>query len=142
MKIFIILFLSCALLAAADTNGWVCSSVSTNAGFGTVLTRETFARGGQTNLIRIIKVQSGHVIFRSQQFCHNGKPVAMFSFRDGVQSFSTEPNVPYRVDVEFLPTKDVKCVIILGRDFIDGFYPTNGIYYPAPDSDLKMEDFK
>lgn len=140
--IIIIVFLSCVSLAVADTGIQFFSFATTNAETGAVLTTETFTRGGQTNLVRVTKTQNGTVVFQSQQFCHHGEPVAWFSFRDGIQSFSTKPNTPYSVELEFLPSKDVRCAIIWGRDFIDGFYPTNGIYYPVPDADLEFKDFK
>ena len=142
MKPLVILILSCASVFGADTGVQVSSSATTNAETGAILTTETFTRGGHTNLVRVTKVQSGAVVFRSQQLCHDGEPVALFSFRDGVQSFSTVPKSPNRVVVEYLPSKDVRCVMIFGRDFIDGFYPTNGVYYPCPDSDLEMKDYK
>lgn len=141
MRILLVFLLSCVSAFGADTGVRVISTVTTNKA-GAVLTTDTFTRGGQTNLVRVTKVQSGAVVFRSQQFCHNGEPVARFSFRDGAQSFSTVPNSPYRVVVEFLRSEDVRCVVIFGRGFIDGFYPTNGVYYPAPDSDLEMQDYR
>lgn len=134
--------LSCASLVAADDSVRVSSSVSTNRETGAVLTTETFTRSGHTNLIRITKSQRGIVVFRTQRFCHKGEPVALFTFREGIESFHTVPNTPYQVDLEFLPSKDVRCLMIQGRGFIDGFYPTNGIYYPAPDSDLEMKPVK
>lgn len=125
---------------AADMGVCAVSTVSTNES-GAILTKDTFTRGGQTNLIRVTKVQDGAVVFRSQQFCHDGQPAALFTFRDGFESFHTVPNTPYHVDLEFLPSKQVRCVIVRGRDFIDGFYPTNGVFYPVPNSDLEMKDY-
>jgi hypothetical protein len=127
--------------SATDTGVQVSSSATTNADTGAILTTETFTRGGNTNLVRVTKVQTGSIVFRLHRFCHNGEPVALFSFRDGVQSFSTVPKSPYQVVVDFLPSKEVRCVMIFGRNFIDGFYPTNGVYYPAPDSDLEIKNY-
>ena len=125
----------------ADIGVLAVSTVTTNE-LGAILTTDTFTRGGQTNLIRVTKVQDGAVVFRSQQFCHDGQPAALFTFRDGFESFHTVPNTPYHVDLEFSPSKEVRCVIVRGRDFIDGFYPTNGVFYPAPNSDLEKKDYK
>jgi hypothetical protein len=141
MRIFILFLLSSVSAFAADTGFRAVSSSTTNDA-GAILITDTFTRDGQTNLVRVTKIQEGSVVFRSQKFCHNGDPVAWFSFRDGSESFSTVPNSPYKVSVDFLPSKEVRCVIIFGRDFIDGFYPTNGVFYPAPDSDVKIEDVK
>ena len=138
----ILLILSCVSVVAADTGVRSFSSVSTNSETGAVLTTETFTRGGQTNLVRFTKSQRGGVVYRTQKFCHKGEPVALFTFREGIESFHAVPNTPYYVDLEFFPSKDVRCLMITGRDFIDGFYSTNGVYYPAPDSDLEMKAVK
>lgn len=142
MRTFIFLILFCASLTAADAAVQVSSSVSTNTETGAVSTTETFTRDGQTNLVRFTKSMRGVVVFRTQRFCHNGEQVALFTFRDGIESFHTLPGKPYEVDVEFLPSREVRCVMIQGRGVIDGFYPTNGVFYPAPDSDLEMRDVK
>jgi hypothetical protein len=141
MRAFIIFLLSSVSVFAADTNLLFSSTVTTNQ-TGGVLTTETFTRGGQTNLVRITKSEQGVVVFRLQKFCHKGEPVAVFTFENGIQSFATAPKTPYQASLEFLPSKDVRCVMIFGGGFIDGFYPTNGVYYPAPDSDLEMKDYK
>ena len=142
MRVFIILVLWCVSAVAAETGIQVSSTVSTNIETGAILKRETFTRGGQTNLIRTTKTEGGIVVFRSHQFCRHGEPVALFTWRDGEQHFHTYPGTPYSADVEFLPSKDVRCVVLMGKDWFDGFYCTNGVYYPAPDSDLLMKDVK
>lgn len=142
MRAIILLILSSASLVAADTSVQVFSSMSTNSETGAILTTETFTRSGQTNLIRITKSQRGVAVFRTQRFCHKGEPVALFTFREGIESFHTVPNTPYHVDLEFLPSKEVRCLMIQGRGFLDAFYPTNGVYYPAPDSDLETKPVK
>src|SRR5262249_11843007 len=121
MRSIILWLLSCVPLVAAETGVRLSSTVTTNE-TGAVLPTETFTRGGQTNLVRKTKSERGEVVFRSQQFCHKGEPVALFTFRDGIQSFHTLPGTPYHVDLEFLPSKEVRCVMIQGKDFIDGFY--------------------
>ena len=142
MRNIILLILLSTSLAAADTGVQVYSSVSTNSETGAVLTTETFTRSGQTNLVRVTKSQRGVAVFRNQRFCHNGELAALFTFQEGVQSFHTFPSTSYYVDLEFLPSNEVRCLMIQGKGFIDGFYPTNGVYYPAPDSDLKMHSVK
>lgn len=129
-------------MLAADTSLLMLASVTTNAATGAVLTTETYTRGGQTNLIRVTKTEGDTVVFRSQKFCHNGKPIAWFSFSNGTDSFSTVPRTPEQVVIDYQPSKEVRCVMIFGKDFIDGFYPTNGVYYPAPNSDLEFKNYK
>jgi len=98
---------------------------------------DTYTRGGQTNLIRMTKMEGGIATHRIQKFYHHGDLVAVVSGLPDSISFSSKPNLPYTVELAFLPSKNVRCLIIFGPGFIDGFYPTNGVYYPAPDSDLK-----
>src|SRR5579864_1849166 len=79
MKAVILLILSCASLMAADTNGQVSlslstngvgqvfrteRSVSTNRETGEVLTTETLTHDGQTNLVRTTRSQRGAVAYR------------------------------------------------------------------------------
>lgn len=136
MRTFILLVLSSLSAFGGDTGIRSFSAVTTNSA-GTVYIEDIFTRGGQTNLVRLTKVEAGVVTHRIQKFYHHGDLVAVISGLSDSNSFSSEPRLPYRVDLEFLPSKDVRCLIIFGPGFIDGFYPTNGIYYPAPDSDLK-----
>ena len=103
---------------------------------------DTFTRGGQTNLVRLTKSQAGAIVTRFQWFYHHGNLVAIISGPPDSPSFTVKPSQPYTVGLDFLPSKDVRYLIISGRDFIDGFYPTNGVYYPCPDSDLEMPDLK
>jgi len=142
MKTLIILALSCISGIAQEIGIQSVSSVATNAESGDIRVTDTFTRGGQTNLIRITVSKGSAVVFRFHQFCHHGEPVASFSWRDGLQSFHTYPGTPYSANLEFSPSKDVRCVMLQGRGWFDGFYNTNGIYYPAPDSDLEMKDLK
>jgi hypothetical protein len=140
MRAIIIFILSGVSVFAADTVR-VVSSVSTNEA-GAILTTDTFTRGGQTNLIRITKSEHGAVVFRSHQFCHHGERVAIFTWREGVQHFHSYPGSPYSADIEFLPSKDVRLVRLMGTGWFDGFYYTNGVFTPAPDSDLELKDLK
>jgi hypothetical protein len=87
-------------------------------------------------------MESGVAVNRTQEFYHHGELVAVFSGLPNSLSFSTKAGTPYTVVLDFLPSKDVRCLMIQGRGFIDGFYPTNGVYYPTPNSDLEMRDLK
>jgi hypothetical protein len=141
MRAFIIFLLSSFSALAADTGVSVVSSVTTNEA-GVVYATDTFTRGGQTNLVRLTKSLGGIVITRFQWFSHHGTLVAVMSGPPDSPSFTVKAGQPYTVGLDFLPSKDVRCLIISGRDFMDGFYPTNGVYYPCPDSDLEMKDYK
>ena len=142
MRVLIILVLSCVSGISQDVGIQSFSSATTNAETGAVLTTDTFTRGGQTNLIRVTKSEHGLIVFRSHVFCHYGEPIALFTSRDGAQHFHTFPRVPCSANLDFLPSKEIRCVILQGNDWFDGFYYTNDIFYPAPDSDLEMKDYK
>jgi hypothetical protein len=142
IRAYIILILVSVSAVAAETGIQVSSTVSTNAQIGAILTIETFTRGGQTNLIRTTRTEWGMVVFRSHQFCCHGVPVAVFTWRDGTQHFHSYPGTPCTADIESLPSKDVRCVILMGNGWMDAFYYTNGLYYPAPDSELELKDVK
>jgi hypothetical protein len=88
------------------------------------------------------KMQGGVVVSRLQRFYHAGEIVAVVSGLPDSISFSTKAGTAYEVGLDFSPSKDVRCLRISGRGFIDGFYPTNGVYYPAPNSDLEIRDLK
>ncbi|HEV2693112.1 MAG TPA: hypothetical protein VG347_09485 [Verrucomicrobiae bacterium] len=142
MKALIILMLACFSAAAVDIGIQSFSSATTNSEPDTILTTDIYTRGGQTNLIRVTKSKHGTVVFRSHQFLHHGEPVSLFTWRNNVLHYHTYQNTSYYADLEFTPSKDVRCVILMGHGCLDGFYCTNGIFYPAPDSDLEMKDVK
>lgn len=141
MRVFVILVL-CISQVAVDADVGVFSSSTTNAETGAILTTDIFTRDGQTNLIRVAKIEKGVVVQRRQRFYHNSEPIAFFSMNGGIESFSTLPKIPFQVSVEFSPSKDIRCLIIWGSNFMDGFYNTNGVFYPAPDSDLEFHGVK
>ena len=143
MKTFLILLLSCVSVTASDTGIRVYASTSTDtANAGVVSTTETYTRDGQADMVRITKSQNGTVTYRSHGFYHEGKLVALYSWKPDYSTFNVVPNMPYYVGLEFLPSKEIKSLTIRGNDFIDGFYLTNGVFYPVPDSDLKFTRVK
>jgi hypothetical protein len=70
------------------------------------------------------------------------KAGALYSWRPEYSTFNVVPQTSYYVGLEFLPSKDIKSLTIRGNDFVDGFFTTNGLCYPMPDSDLKMSPMK
>jgi hypothetical protein len=142
MRTLIILVLSCVTGFCQEAGIQMFSSVTTNAESGAILTTETFTRGGQTNLIRFTKSERGAVVYRSHKFCHHGEPIALFVWRDGTQHFHSYPGTLYSANLEFWPSNEVRCVIIDGKTWFDGFYYTNGVFYPAPDSDLELKNLR
>jgi hypothetical protein len=109
---------------------------------GGIVTTETYTRDGEQDLVRITKLLNGTVTYQSHGFYHDGKLVALYTWHPDYSTFNVVPGLPYYVGMEFLPSKDIKSLTIRGNDFVDGFYTTNGLYYPAPDSDLKTSGVK
>ena len=131
--------LSCVSVAGADTGIRMFTSTSKDTATpGGIVATETYTRDGEQDLVRITKSLNGAVTYQSHGFYHDGKLVALYTWRPDYSTLNVVPQTSYYVGVEFLPSKEIKSMTIRGNDFIDGFYTTNGLYYPAPDSDLKM----
>jgi hypothetical protein len=146
MRAFIILLLSCAWAAAADTGVQATSTVNTNAETGAVYTTETFTRGGQTILVRVTKTVDGTVAVRQQKFYHDGEQLAVFMYwaQTKSESFTTTESSSCSVGLDFSATRDIERLIISRKkgSVLDGFSFTNGIFYPVSDSDLQPYDVK
>lgn len=128
---------------AADTGIREFTSASKDTATpGGIVSTETFTRDGEQDLIRITKSLNGVVSYRSHAFYHDGKLVALYTWRPDYSTFNVVPGLPYYVGMEFLPSKDIKSLTIRGSDFVDGFYTTNGFYYPVPDSELPTTPVK
>ena len=121
---------------AADTGVRPVSSVTTTNRSGAVYTTETFVRGSDTNLVRTTGLQGGAVVYLSHRFYHNGDLVASTVVTPNGSDFQTMDRLPYQVSLTFWPSKEVRNLHINGRDFNERFDATNGVFYPAPDSDL------
>src|SRR5215469_10629044 len=143
MRKFILLLLSCVSVAAADAGIRMFTSTSKDTAVaGGIVTTETYTRDGEQDLIRITKSLNGTVTYQSHGFYHGGKLVALYTWHPERSTFNVVPGLPYYVGVEFLPSKDIKSLTIQGNDFKDGFYTTNGLYYPVTDSELKISGVK
>ena len=148
MRAFIVLFLSCMAVSAADTGVRVTTNLSTNAETKAVYLEETFTRDGQTNLVRQTKTEDGVVAGRIQRFYHGGEFVAVHLLvtrpaHMARESFSTTES-SYSVSLDFSPSKDMERVIITRKkgNILDGFTATNGVFYPVSNSDLEARPLK
>jgi hypothetical protein len=139
MKISIVIFLSCVSALAEDPGVRLVSTVTTTNSLG-IYTTETFTRGGQTNLVRMTGVKDGTIVYASHSFFHCGNLVATSIGTPNPTSFHTRDGLPYQVSLEFWPSRDVRGLHINGKDFNEMFHATNGVFYPAPDSELGVKD--
>ena len=140
MKGLILYLLLCVSALAADTGVQLASTVTTLNRIGKV-TKETYTRGGQTNLVWWTMVEGGAVTF-VHEFYHYTNLVAIVTGTPDPVSFDPVPGLPYQLIFNFGPSKDARCLHIHGVGFHELYYVTNGMFYPAPDSDLGIEDNK
>jgi hypothetical protein len=141
MRTLIVFLLLCVSALAANTGLRLVSTVTTTNRMG-VDTTETFTRGGQTNLVRVTESQGGVVGYLHHAFCHHGDLVAFIIGTPDPVSFDLKQGLPYQVSLQFWPSNGVRNLSICGEDFNEVFYATNGVFYPAPDSDLEIEDYR
>ena len=136
MKRIVIIVSGCFITLsalAADTGVRLDSTATTTNSFGQV-TKETFTRGGQTNLVRRTLLVGGVAVTRTHEFYHHGDLVAVIQGSPNPGNLDVPAGLPYQLSFGFSPSR--KLLHINGRDFNDAFYATNGVFYPAPDSDL------
>lgn len=135
MKTLIIILLSCVSAFAEDTGVRLVSTATTTNSLG-IYTTETFTRGGQTNLVRMIGVKDGVVVYTSHRFFFCGNLVASTIGAPYPGSFDIKDGLPCQVSLTFAPSKDVSSLHINSKDFNEVFFATNGVFSPAPDSYL------
>jgi len=123
---------------ATDTGVQLVSTVTTTNSIGSEFTKETFTRSGQTNLVRQTLLKAGVVVSRVHEFYHHGNLVAVIQGNPDPVRFDPKPGLPYQLGLNFGPSK--QSLHINGKDFNEAFYCTNGVFYPAPDSDLGIRD--
>lgn len=148
MRAFIVLFVSCMAVSAADTGVRVVTNLSTNAETKAVYLEETFTRDGQTNLVRQTKTEDGVVAGRIQKFYHGGEFVAVHLLvtrpaHMARESFSTAES-SYSVSLDFSPAKAMERLFISKKkgNILDGFIATNGVLYPVSNSDPDVRQLK
>ena len=148
MRVFIVLFLSCMAVSAAEIGVRVTTNLSTNAETGAVSLEETFTRDGQTNLVRQTTMEDSVVASRIQRFYQGGEFVAVHLLvtrpaHMARTSFTTMES-SYSVSLDFTPSKDIERVIITRKkgNILDGFTATNGVFYPVSNAELKIRAVK
>jgi hypothetical protein len=135
MRIFIVLFLSCATVLGADTGIHVVTTVRTNES-GSVSTKDVFTRDGQTNLVRNTSTKSGAVRIRVHRFYCQGSLVGDFVAMPDSSGFTSEAGSPYSVSFEFDASHTPKSAVIgtKGGVIVDAFNCTNGVFSPVESS--------
>src|SRR6267143_4530403 len=100
MRTFIVLILSCASVLGADAGIRVVTTTKTNAQNASINTKDTFARDGQTNLVRNTKTTAGALQIRIHRFYHGGALVGDFVAMPDSSGCTTEANSPYSLSFE------------------------------------------
>ena len=85
-------------------------------------------------------LEGGVVVSRTHEFYHHGNLVAVIQGNPNPVRFDPKPGLPYQLGLNFGPSKE--SLHINGKDFNEAFYATNGVFYPAPDADLGIKDYK
>jgi hypothetical protein len=139
MRAFILLFLSCASVLGTDTNIQVVTTAKTNSESGSITTKETFTRDGQTNLVRNTKTTAGIMQIRIHRFYKNGLLVGDYVAMPDSSSFTTEAASPYSIGFMFGPSNVIKSAEIASKDgvLVDAFSCTNGLFFPVENSLLQ-----
>lgn len=137
MKAIIVFILSCLSVFAADTNDtqvvtWTYKIMPEDS----LATVEVFTRDGQTNLVRNTRTKDGVVLFRSQNFYHDGAEVGLYMYQiaNGTKTtFGSVPGAPYYFGFDFdSSNKPLSAQIrATNRVMLDWFLCTNGVFYPA-----------
>lgn len=137
MKIFVLLFLSCASLFGADEGIQVFTTTKTNS--GVVLTQTIFMRDGQTNLVRSTLISQGRVDSPVHKFYHNGFLVGHISSMECFSVFAGAADCPYSLEASYRTNGGVWWAEICTKDgvVVDWFIATNGLFWPAPRSEVQ-----
>jgi hypothetical protein len=139
MKTFVFLFLSCASLLGADEGIRVVATTKTNATSDLVLTRAVFTRDGQTNLVRTTQTRQGKDESQSYKFYHDGFLVGEISSMEGFSVFEGASDCPYSLQGYYRTNGVIYQACICTKDgvLLDHFIVTNGVFWPAPRSDIQ-----
>jgi hypothetical protein len=136
MKAFIVFFLSCASVLAADSDAVrVTTTTKTNAS-GAVTAIDTFTRAGHINLVRHTKTKAGSVQIRIHRFYHGGALVGDFMATPNSSGFTTEAGSPQSVSFEFDARREPTAAVIASKEgvIVDAFTCTNGVFSPVESS--------
>lgn len=145
MKPIIILLLSYASVLASEGDIHVFSLAHTNSE-NSFYTKDEFTRDGQTNLIRILKVnrEGWSRIFR---FYHAGQLVgnfvAMGNSVDGESIFNTEAGL-YCMSLKYGPAGEIRSARIGDKNgvLLDEFSYSKGVFLPVEKAAIERANAK
>jgi hypothetical protein len=103
-------------------------------------TIETFTRGGKTNLIRLMVVESNSVVYLNHEFFHQGRSIGMMIGSRDSGTLHLRDGLPCQVSLNYGPAKEIQSLHSNTKDFNEAYFATNGVFYPAPDSYLGNRD--
>lgn len=138
MRALAVMILSCVSVLGADTDIHIVITTKTNAS-GSISTKDVFARGGQTNLVRNTTTKSGLVQIRIHRFYCDGSLVGYSTASLDSSSTTSEAGSSFSLDFEYGPSNQLKYVAIIGKDGLlrDAFACTNGVLIPVESSELQ-----
>src|SRR5882724_13449101 len=140
MKTMLVCILSCLSVFAADTNEiQVATRTYKIMPEDSLATVEVFTRGGQTNLVRRTHTKDGVVLFRTQNFYHNGTEMGAYTFQiaNGTNTMiGSTPGAPCSLIFVLDSSNRQRSAQIRATNLVmlDWFLCTNGVFYPADSS--------
>ena len=141
MKTVFSLILLCVSALAADDIAVTTSVKPHSSRPGQTTTREVFARGGQTNLVRVTTTRDGMVIFRLHRFYYHRTLVADHMQRllkplEGSDLITTSG---FSLTLGFGTNNQILEAYIGDKkgNILDAFTSTNGALFPVPIAELK-----
>jgi hypothetical protein len=95
------------------TNGFSWSTTAkTNINTGDIYTTEVFFRSEQSNLVCNTVTAAGILQVRDQKFYHVGVFIGDYVTTKDSSHLTTEPDIPYSINFEFSPSKDIRSAVI------------------------------
>jgi hypothetical protein len=136
------LTLALALLAASMTlAGETEHSIKSVTNGVQVTDWETYKQNGSTNLLRETDMRNGLTLCRVHRVLYGGQLAASILWVTNGYTVLVETGLPFQVDTMFKSDGSLDRVILGTTDggVLDFFTATNGVLYPAQDSEIEAE---
>jgi hypothetical protein len=103
---------------------------------------ETYTRSGSTNLLRETDIRNGLALCRVHRVLYGGQLAASILRMTNGYTVLVENGLPFQVDTMFKPDGALDRVTLMKEngDILDCFTATNGVLYPAQDSEIRAMD--
>lgn len=141
----IVCLLSCLSALAGDTNEiHVVTRTDTKVSPGYLVTYEEFTRDGQTNLLRVTTAKDGVTNSSAHNFYHRGAYLGRYSQGGGYSFVNTAVGAPSVLSFVWDSSNQMRSASVTTTNHVvvDSFVFTNGVFYPAPGSEIQEANRK